>query len=175
MSAKNVNWPPPRLALLERQLDSLAAAVGQSDEREIDEQIWLTRFLIVRACGYLEQVVHETVMGHLDAGSWGTANSFVMSWLDRSRNPSVDNMSRIVGRLDASMQDELEDLLADNDKYLSDRVHLLVGRRNQIAHGENEGLNSNKAIELVAVAKQIANWFILRLNPATRPVHYKQT
>lgn len=164
-------WPPPKLALLEAQLDRLVAAVRDSSQRDVDDQIWLTRFLVVRSCGYLEQAVHETVVAHLEHHSYGTAKSFAMSWLERSTNPSVENLLKLVGRLDHGMQTDLEELLKHNGHHLAQNLALLVGRRNQIAHGENEGMTTQAAIGLVDVAREIANWFILRLDPATPPSH----
>lgn len=154
---------------MEKQLDQLATAVRDGSTRDVDDQIWLTRFLIIRACGYLERVVHETVVGHLQERSYGTARSFVMSWLDRSSNPSCENLLKILGRLDSGMQIELQEIFDADNKRLSQKVALLVGRRNQIAHGENEGLNSQTALELVSVSKEIADWFILRLDPTNPP------
>ena len=163
--SRSHTWPPPELKRLETQLDSLTRAVEEGSERDIDEQIWLTRFLIIRACGYLEQVVHATVIGHIQQGSYGTARSFALSWLERSRNPSRDNLVTTLGRLDAELSREFEELLERNDKEFHQNLYLLVGRRHQIAHGENEGLSSQKAISLTKFAKELADWFILRLNP----------
>jgi RiboL-PSP-HEPN len=162
---KHTQWPPARIRRLEAQLDRLVNAVSDGTAREVDDQIWLTRFLVVRSCGYLEQVVHETVVTHLQAGSYGTAQSFVMSWLDRSRNPSVDNLLRMIGRLDGGMQEELDQLLMADDGRLTSQIASLVGRRNQIVHGENEGMGSQAALELTRSAKIVANWFIRRLDP----------
>jgi hypothetical protein len=88
-----------------------------------------------------------------------------MSWLDRSRNPSVDNLVRMVGRLDAGMQQELDQLLMADDGRLASQIASLVGRRNQIVHGENEGMGSQAALELTRSAKIVADWFIRRLDP----------
>lgn len=157
--------------LLESQLDRLADAVRNNSDRDVDDQIWLTRFLVVRACGYLEQAVHETVVAHLEFHSYGTVKSFTLSWLERSRNPSVDNLLTLLGRLDHNMQSEFQELLAANGNHLAQNLALLVGRRNQIAHGENEGMATQAALTLVDVTKEIASWFILRLDPATPPSH----
>lgn len=164
MGRKNV-WPPQHLGRLEQQLDQLAKAVEDGSERDIDDQAWLTRFLVIRTCGYLEQVVHETVVAHLQEMSFGRAQTFVMSWLERSRNPSIDNMTKLVGRLDPNLQEQLQELLDADDKKLLRNIALLVGRRNQIAHGENEGMGSKSALDLMLSAKIVADWFVLRLDP----------
>lgn len=59
----------------------------------------------------------------------------------------------------------LQELLDADDKRLNNELHVLVQRRHQIAHGLNEGMNSRKALDLVVVAKTIADWFIRQFNP----------
>lgn len=158
-------WPPWAVTSLEKQLDALADAVRVDKDRDIEEQIWLTRFLVIRTCGYLEQVVQETVTGYLHERAGGTIKSFSLSWMSKSRNPSPDNLLDIVGKFDSSWRVELQNLLDANGKHLNNELHVLVQRRHQIAHGLNEGLNSRKALELVAIAKIFADWFIRQFNP----------
>lgn len=67
------------------------------------------------------------------------------------------------------MRDELERMLDADNRLLMNRVGELVGKRNLIAHGANEGIGSQVALELVRVAKELADWFIRRLNPYTPP------
>jgi hypothetical protein len=166
--ARTQRWPPVSLGLLEKQLDQLVEAVKTPGDRSVDEQVWLTRFLVIRTCGYLEQVVHTTVTDHLWNTCGGTARSFALSWMNKSRNPSLDNLYRIIGRLDDKMLDELETLLESDNGALKEQISSLVGRRNGIAHGLNDGLSSRKALEMVEDAKQVASWFILNLEPSRR-------
>jgi hypothetical protein len=162
-------WPPHGLANLERNLVELAASVRTPPEaRTDDEQIWLTRFLIVRSCGYLEQVMHECSLQHLERRSGGTARSFAMSWMSRSINPSPDNLLTLLGRFDHTLQVEFRSLLDDDNGHVNHELSALVTRRHGIAHGLNEGLGSRRALELVDVAQQVADWLILRLNPEPR-------
>lgn len=161
----STSWPPWSVTSLEQQLDRLARSVADPDGRDDDDQIWLTRFLVVRTCGYLEQVVQETVTTYLRHNVGGTARTFTLSWMSKSRNPSPDNLLDIVGRFDQAWRDELQGLLDQDDGFLNRELSLLVQRRHQIAHGLNEGLNSRKALALVDVAKTVANWFIRQFNP----------
>lgn len=165
MSKKQHQWPPISIPVLERELDRLAEAVMAGDDRELNEQMWLSRFLVVRACGYLEQCVHLIVGDHVQENSWGTVRSFAISWMPRSRTPSAENLMEVLGRLDASLQEEFEVLLADNDGELRQRLALLVGRRHQIAHGQNEGMGTQSALDLYRAAKTISDWFVRRFAP----------
>jgi hypothetical protein len=72
------------------------------------------------------------------------------------------------------MQAELQQLLEDEDKRLLQALALLVGRRHQIAHGENEGMTSQTALKMVGIAMEISNWFITRLDPVV-PQSHRQT
>jgi len=104
-------------------------------------------------------------MDHVQTNSWGTVKSFAVSWMPRSRNPSADTLLEILGRLDPGIQEEFEELLTENDGDLRQRLSLLVGRRNQIAHGENEGMGTQSALKLYDTAKVISDWFVRRFAP----------
>lgn len=159
-------WPPYTLNRIRVDLEQLADSVAcRPKSRTDDEHIWLTRFLLVRTCGYLEQVTYETARGYVQEKSGGLVRAFAMSWLDRSRNPTPDNLCELVGRFDQQLRDELDSLLEAEDQRLRRELALLVDRRNKIAHGLNEGITASKAISLKADAERVSDWFISRLRP----------
>lgn len=160
------SWPPPELRLLERGLDDLAESVrNPPKQRGDDEQVWLTRLLVVRSCGYLEQALHQCAVYHLEWKSGGTARSYALSWLERSINPSVDNLTRTLSRFDSGIAEEFTEWLEENTGELKQELSVLVSKRHGIAHGLNEGLGSRRALELYGVAKVAADWLILKLSP----------
>lgn len=158
-------WPPRQLASIEAGLDQLASAVRAQGSRTDDEQIWLTRLLVVRACGYLEQVVHQCSQAHIEQRAGGMVRSFALSWTTKSRNPSSENLISLLGRFDANLQAEFVEMLEENDFELKRDLGSLLHLRHGIAHGLNEGLTTRRALELLSVAKYLADWFILVLNP----------
>lgn len=161
-----VRWPPSEILLLERALDELSDAVrDRPGARTDDEQMWLTRFLVVRSCGYLEQVMYLCATNHLEAKSAGTARSYSLSWLERSINPSVSNISVTLGRFDQGLADEFELMLSENNGELQNDLSALVTKRHAIAHGKNEGLGATRALALCEVAKQMADWMIRSFCP----------
>lgn len=160
------NWPPWAVKSLETGLDRLAKAVRDGSDRDVDEQIWLTRFLVIRTCGYVEQTVQECILAYVHARTGGPAQVFAKSWLTRSRTPSPSNLLDLVGRFDEAWKNELDAEFRKDDQWLMNELDMLVARRHQIAHGLNEGLGSRKALELVEVAKTVADWFILRFDPS---------
>ena len=90
---------------------------------------------------------------------------FAYSWLERTGNPSPESLTRLVRRFDGTLGDELDSFLDADDQSLRRQVHFLVDRRNQIAHGLNEGVGIRKALDLKGTACDVADWFILKFNP----------
>lgn len=159
-------WPPRNITGLELQLNLLAEAVSHPpDSRSDDEKVWLTRFLLVRAVGYLEQVVVECFREHIQQRSYGTVRSFSISYLDRSQNPSIDNLLSALGRLDARLRDEFEEWIDEDDQLLRRDLAAAVARRHQIAHGLNEGIGPQRALQHVENLTSVADWFIRKLDP----------
>lgn len=163
-------WPPTTVVSLQQTLTELTQLVeevkrkGSEDaDREAD---WLARLLVVRSCGYLEQVVAEVARGFAEARAGGQIRSFTLSWFPPTRNPSPDQIVKWVGRFDPSWQSELADLLNDEDEELKRELALLLDRRNQIAHGLNERVTVRKALDLKDTAITLADWFILKFDPS---------
>ena len=161
-----MTWPPRELQLLEQKLDELAKLTGDFKGGMTEEtRSWLARLLVVRSCGYLEQVVNIVFRSYIGEKSGGLVRSFAHSWLERSRNPSVPNLINSLGRFDNDLQNEFQQLIDADDQRLSRELAFLVDRRHKIAHGLNESINPGKALALTEISKELADWFILRMNP----------
>ncbi|MEV4136250.1 HEPN domain-containing protein [Dactylosporangium sp. NPDC049742] len=159
-------WPPDSIRGPKHQLDQLALTVrNRPRTRTIDEQVWLTRFFVIRICGYLEQVVYEVTREHIRQKSGGRVQVLALSWYERTRNPTPDNLLDLVRRFGDDLADEFAQLLADDDNRLKRELKLLVDRRNTIAHGLNEGMTETKALALKADAEIVSAWFIGKLKP----------
>jgi hypothetical protein len=159
-------WPPWEVTSLEAQLQSLVDVVESMTGEELREaRDLLSRLLVVRACGYLEQSVVEVARAYVDHRAGGPVRSFSRSWMERSRNPTPEALEEFVGRFDAVYAEELTTLLDDQDQRLRRELHFMVDRRNRIAHGLNEGLGHRRSLALVTVSTEIADWFILRFRP----------
>lgn len=162
-----LRWPPLEVTSLKGKLDALTGlvAVSPKEPGQEDSNAALSRFLIVRSCGYLEQVTLEVCRGYVAGKSGGPVRAFARSWLERHRNPTPENLEELVGRFDSLFLDEFQQFLDDKDQRLRRELHFLVDRRNRIAHGLNEGIGSQKAAVLKEVACEVADWFVLRFNP----------
>jgi hypothetical protein len=121
--------------------------------------------LVVRSCGYIEQALFEMTQLYIAGKSGGPVKSFATSFVHTGKNPSPTQIADHLGRFDMMFRDEFNSLMDANDERLRRELAFLVARRNQIAHGENEGVNMSKARELLAVAEETVSWLILRLNP----------
>lgn len=164
-----LRWPPTTVVSLQHALEELADLVEEVQRRGEDdsdkEAAWLARLLVVRSCGYLEQVISEVGVGLIEGRSGGEVESFGLSWFPPTRNPSSERITQWVGRFDSGWEAELKELLVDNDEELHRGLSLLLDRRNRIAHGLNEGVTVRKALDMKDVSTMLADWFILRFNP----------
>lgn len=160
-------WPPWEVNSLKGKLDSLTALVDRPSDGGISDEAhaWLCRFLVIRSCGYLEQTVVEVSRAYVRNKSGGLVQSFARSWLERSRNPTPEYLIELIGRFDGAMSDEFRHFMDEDDQRIYREVSFLVDRRNKIAHGLNEGITRSKALQLCEVACEVADWFVLRLNP----------
>jgi hypothetical protein len=160
-----LEWPPREVSALRRRLDELAALVETREPLLQEARDWLSRLLVIRSSGYLEQAVVEVGRGYIAAKSGGPARSFAHSWLERSANPTPEALLVLAGRFDPGWSSELDGLLEADDQRLLREVSFLVDRRNKIAHGLNEGIGPVKALALKEIACEVADWFVLRFNP----------
>lgn len=136
----------------------------RSDNEDIVRE--LARFLVIRSCGFLEQVSTECCKYYIRQKSDPRSSSFASSWLERTRNPSPENLIDLVRRFDPAWSDELRQVLDEDDERLRREASFLVDRRNRIAHGENERVSARKAIDLCEVSQEITDWFLQRFDPA---------
>jgi hypothetical protein len=167
MATGIARWPTSSVLNLKSSLDELAEIVDEvSREGDADREVaWLAKLLVVRSCGYLEQVMLDVGRELTQAKSGGRVRSFSLSWFPSHRNPSPDHLLEWVGRFDPAWSFELREILEAEDEKIHRELALLVDRRNRISHGLNEGIGVRKALDLNETAVTIADWFVLRFNP----------
>lgn len=161
-------WPPLGVLRLRRTLDDVCRLVKHPEydlDKNLEAHQALCRFLVVRSCGYLETSTVEICRAYVYAKSGGPVRSFAHSWLERSGNPKPEYLIQFIGRFDMAMANEFERFIADDDGRIKRDIDFLVSRRNRIAHGESEGINQTRALQLKEVSCDVADWFILRFNP----------
>lgn len=130
-----------------------------------DDSAWLARLLVVRSAGHVERSVNVVLRTHVAVRSSGFTKSFAQSYLERGINPSPDALLALTGRFDATLEADLREFLQEDDQRLHREMAFLVDRRNKIAHGLNESVGVVKAIQLTAVASDVADWFVRSFDP----------
>lgn len=158
-------WPPWDVTSSQKNLETLRDLVDNPTGIAAEPLGWLSRLLVIRSCGHLEQVVMECARGYVSAKSGGPVQAFGLTWLEKSRNPSAKTLGELAARFDPKWQVQFDALLAENDCRLSDDLGHLVTFRNRIAHGENQGVNRERSLRLSAAADEIADWWINTFNP----------
>lgn len=161
------SWPAAELQLLEQGLDEtirLVNRLGRQDDEEATAVASL--FLVVRASGYLEQVLLVALRAHIVANAESRIANFTVSGLPRSANPSAEYLANLFKRLDPAWASELNELLDDNNRRIRDDLKFLLEVRNKIAHGASQTVGRRRAVELARVSKDLADWFIRRLSTA---------
>lgn len=161
--AKATTWPPYQVERLRVALEELGTTVETT--RDTDVLSWLTRMLVVRSSGFIEQTSREVFWGYIEDRAGGLVRAFGHSWLDKSKNPSPDNLLDMIGRFDHALRVEFDELLEAGDQRLRRELAFLVNRRNHIAHGLSEGINREKALALKSVALEVSEWLVLKFNP----------
>lgn len=158
-------WPPWAVTSLRAKLDNLDDLLRNGSIADPETSGWLSRMLVIRSSGFVEQTAREVCWAHVFERTGGVSRSFALSFLERSRNPSPENLLDLVGRFDLKLQDELNEILDEDDQRIRRELSFLVDRRNRIAHGLNEGVSREKALLLKDVAIEISDWLVLRFNP----------
>lgn len=159
-------WPPERVRQLRESFNELRQLV-RDDSKTLDAEIrgWLARLLIVRSAGFIEQTTIECARAHITRRSGGTVRSFAASYLERSKNPSFDNLASLIGRFDGCFEEDFGHFMETRGRTRKEDLAFLVDRRNRIAHGERESVGPKRALELADLAEEITDWFIKCLNP----------
>ena len=150
------------IARLERDICSLlerASHIDSAEELSGD----LCRYTCVRICGYLEQALVQCARSLCEANSWGSVQEFALSWLEKSPNPRADVMTSLVRRFSGKWADELDAFLTENE--YATRINALVGIRNDIAHGKNQGVSLTRAKEYFLLAKEVVKFLLDRFEP----------
>ena len=150
------------IARLKAQLDALfLRCEAVPDEEELTGD--LNRYLCVRVSGFLEQSLVAASRSLCTARSGREGLQFALSWLERAPNPRADEILRLVKRFDKDWANELETVLAEDER--GTRINSLLGIRNDIAHGKNQGVSRRQAWEYFQLVGEIVQWLLERFEP----------
>jgi hypothetical protein len=164
------SWPPFEVLSSLQKLQALRSLVEEPQDEQgktLPSEVigWLSRLLIVRACGHLEQVVRVCARAYVDAKSGGPVRFFGLSWLEKSKNPSQSALEEFLTRFDEGWCTEFTNLLTVDDERLHRDLASAIDKRNRIAHGENEGASREQALRLCGAIVEITDWWTVRFKP----------
>lgn len=123
----------------------------------------LNRYACVRTCGFLEQAIASLARSACQSSGWGIGRDFGLSWLERAGNPSAREVTKLIGRFSTQWEQEFTEFLADDER--KSRLNALVGLRNEIAHGKNQGVSAQQAQGYFQLACEVVEWLAERLEP----------
>ena len=154
-------WPNQRVTGLRQSLRNLKLRLDHAveiEETAISEE--LARYLVIRSCGYLEQIAIICCQCYVLRHSNDQVSSYAISWIQRASGSIPEMLIKLMERLDTVWRLDLESFLKEKDEYRWTELKYLVDRRNRIAHGLNESVTPRKATELYEVSLDVADWFI---------------
>ena len=146
---------------LRQSLDDLFARCNQTRDPEILGD--LSKYACVRTCGFLERSILSLARSKCEHGAWGEGQAFALSWLERAPNPRAAEVLRLVRRFSPAWELELKSLLDIDER--AQALNALVGIRNDIAHGRNQGISLRQVREYKEVCVLIVDWLQDKLEP----------
>lgn len=152
-----------QVARLKAQLEELYV---RSDPRDFaDPEIAgdMARYLCVRVSGFLEQATAIILREHCAKNSWGTVHQFAVSFLDRTPNLSQSALLKLISRFNIQAAQKLEEFLSIEERGSS--LNSLIGLRNDIAHGRQQGMSREQAWEYFGVVELIVEWLLTNFDP----------
>lgn len=147
---------------MRRSLDDVIAR-AEDDALDIEIRADLAKYACLRLCGFLEQSLLTLGRKALHGKSGGVALAFGLSHLERSFNPSKKAIADFVRRFDAAWHGDLERLLAEDER--GQMIGALVGIRNQIAHGHDQGVSIDRVKDYRRVVDEVIDALLARLDP----------
>jgi hypothetical protein len=146
---------------VERLRRDLEGLYLRADPRIVDDPELasdLGQYLCLRVAGFLEQATAVILRDFCSKNSWGPVQEFAHSWLDRMPNLSADALTKLIKRFNSSWAAEFEEFLKFEERKSS--LNALVGIRNGVAHGRQQGLSRERAWEYFDVAERVVEWLL---------------
>jgi hypothetical protein len=114
----------------------------------------LARYVCILASSYLETSIRSFVAEYAERRSHPSVAAFVQSTLRYFRDPNVEKILQLVGRLGTNYRDALEQQLSDKDK---DSVNSICANRNNVAHGRQSGISLGQISNYYSDARRVVD------------------
>jgi hypothetical protein len=157
---------------LKTQLEELYVRSDPRDFAEPEISADMARYLCIRVSGFLEQATAIILREHCAKNSWGKVHQFATSWLDRIPNLSQPGLLKLIYRFSSQTGKDLEEFLSAEERGSS--LNSLIGLRNDIAHGRNQGMSREQAWQYFSVVEAIVEWLLVNFDPVAVPKSAKK-
>jgi HEPN superfamily RiboL-PSP-like protein len=148
---------------LRRELDQLYARADPRDFDDPEIAADMGRYLCLRVSGFLEQATSIILREFCEKNSWGDVQDFALSWLDRMPNLSHGELVKLVGRFNKKAAQELDEFLLKEER--KSRLNALIGIRNDVAHGKQQGMSRQQAWGYYEVVDLVIEWLLDKFAP----------
>jgi len=158
------SWPTQQMQANRRRLEELRLLVNSAThEPEVGSE--LSRFLVIRASGYVEHTFETCIQHFAEAKSHPAVANYVAAGLFRGRNPKPDVLLERTRMLSEEWAVQLEGYFDSDDSRVRRELDFLIDRRNKIAHGQSESVHRRKALDLADVALEVGEKLTAIIDP----------
>lgn len=158
-------WPSQEIQFSRTKLQELRNLLDKLPSESNEVSVELSRFLVVRATGYVENTFEKCILHFAESHSRAEVAQFVENQLFKGRNVSSKVLVERMGWLSAAWGGDLDDFLSEDDGYRARELNFMVDRRNKIAHGRSESVNRTKALALADMALELGDWLLETIDP----------
>jgi hypothetical protein len=106
-----------------------ARAETQSD---FEVQSDYAKYLVIRVCGLVEQVVLEIIQLHTSSRSNPRIANHVVWRMGMFQNPNIEKLLQLAGSFDKTWRAQLEKVISEEERIA---LSSITAQRNRIAHG----------------------------------------
>lgn len=124
------------LSRLEAEFERYHAAISYIPIEQTRIQDDLRRYLCLRCAGFLERLVHDSILRYLEEKASGPALEFAKSFYRTTPNLNADSFAKLMARFGEDHADRFYAFLTTS---LRDSLNDLAAIRNPIAHGDTAG------------------------------------
>jgi hypothetical protein len=117
----------------------------------------LSRYLVVRSAGFLEEVRDEAAADFTHRSSSPKVLAYVRTTIGKGGGVSPGQLGTFMTNFDVDMGKSINDALNDGNGILSSRLGSLVKSRKQIAHGQGDNVNESRALVGCETAVTVAD------------------
>lgn len=161
-------WPPPSVRSRHQDLLDLTNTLQAISPSEQELTVAISRYLVVRATGYVEAVRDDVADLFVTRVSLDVVTNRIRSGLRAGQGVRPKQLIEFVQTFHPSWGAELSLFLDDDSasRNLRSDLGALVNARRKIAHGDGDSVGPAAALRWASSAGDVADWLIRRFDPA---------